>query len=149
MKCPYCSQDETRVIDTSHDQRGGIRRRRVCGYCDQRFTTYERPILATPMVVKRDGTREEFSREKLLSGVRLACVKRPVSATDVEQLAGEVESELQQLGRAEVSSRQVGDRIMAKLKELDEVAYIRFASVYLRLGDLGSIRNEIDRLLKE
>jgi transcriptional repressor NrdR len=148
LRCPYCSQEETRVIDTSHDQRGGIRRRRVCVYCDQRFTTYERPILATPMVVKRDGTREEFSREKLLSGVRLACVKRPVPATDIEQLIGEVESELQQMGRAEVSSRQVGDRIMAKLKELDEVAYIRFASVYLRLGDLGSIRNEIDRLLK-
>jgi transcriptional repressor NrdR len=121
----------------------------VCGYCNQRFTTYERPILATPMIAKRDGTREEFSREKLISGVKLACVKRPVSATDIEQLVGEVESELQQLGRAEVSSRQVGDRIMAKLKELDEVAYIRFASVYLRLGDLGSIRNEIDRLLKE
>lgn len=149
MKCPYCEQDDTRVIDTTHDQRGGIRRRRVCGHCDQRFTTYERPILATPMVVKRDGTREEFSRDKLLEGVRLACVKRPVSATDIERLVGEVEAELQQLGRAEVPSRQVGDRVHQKLKELDEVAYIRFAIVYLRLGDLGSIRDEIDRLLKE
>jgi transcriptional repressor NrdR len=149
LKCPYCAQDDTRVIDTSHDQRGGIRRRRVCGHCEQRFTTYERPILATPMIVKRDGTREEFSREKVLQGVRLACVKRPVPATDIEQLVGEVEAELQQLGRAEVSSRQVGDRIIAKLKEMDEVAYIRFAIVYLRLGDVGSIRNEIDRLLKE
>lgn len=101
------------------------------------------------MVVKRDGTREEFSREKLLEGVRLACVKRPVSATDIERLVGEVEAELQQLGRAEVPSRQVGDRVIAKLKELDEVAYIRFAIVYLRLGDLGSIQNEIERLLKE
>lgn len=149
MKCPYCAHDDTRVIDTSHDQRGGIRRRRICEHCDQRFTTYERPILATPMVVKRDGTREEFSREKLLQGVRLACVKRPVSATDIERLVGEVEAELQQLGRAEVPSRQVGDRVIAKLKELDEVAYIRFAIVYLRLGDLGSIQNEIERLLKD
>lgn len=88
-----------------------------CGECEQRFTTYERPILATPMVVKRDGTREEL-REKLLEGVRLACVKRPVSATDIERLVGEVEAQLQQLGRVEVPSRQVGDRVIAKLSEM-------------------------------
>jgi transcriptional repressor NrdR len=149
MKCPYCDHSKTRVIDTSHDTRGGTRRRRVCDKCDQRFSSYERPILATPLLIKRDGTREEFSREKLLSGLKVACTKRPISAADIERIAGEVEAELQMLGKAEVRSRVVGDKVTAKLKELDEVAYIRFAIVYLRLGDLESIRNEIDRLFNE
>jgi transcriptional repressor NrdR len=149
MKCPYCDHSKTRVIDTSHDTRGGTRRRRVCDKCDQRFSSYERPILATPLLIKRDGTREEFSREKLLAGLRVACAKRPISAADIERIAGEVEAELQMLGKAEVRSRVVGDKVTAKLKELDEVAYIRFAIVYLRLDDLESIRNEIDRLFNE
>jgi transcriptional repressor NrdR len=137
------------VIDTSHDVRGGTRRRRVCDKCDQRFSSYERPILATPLLVKRDGTREEFSREKLLAGLKVACAKRPISAADIDRVAGEVEAELQMLGKSEVKSRVVGDKVIAKLKELDEVAYIRFAIVYLRLDDLESIRNEIDRLFNE
>jgi transcriptional repressor NrdR len=147
MNCPYCNNEKTRVIDTNHDARGGTRRRRVCDNCQQRFSSYERPILATPLVVKKDGTREEFSREKMLAGVRVACAKRPVAAEDIERIAGEVEAELQQLGRAEVNSRLVGDKIIKKLKELDEVAYIRYAIVYLGLDDLESIRTEIDRLL--
>jgi transcriptional repressor NrdR len=137
------------VIDTSHDTRGGTRRRRVCDNCGQRYSSYERPILATPLLIKRDGTREEFSKDKLLAGLRVACAKRPISAADIDRIAGEVEAELQQLGKAEVRSRVVGDKVVAKLKELDEVAYIRFAIVYLRLDDLGSIRNEIDRLFTE
>jgi transcriptional repressor NrdR len=137
------------VIDTSHDVRGGTRRRRVCDKCDQRFSSYERPILATPLLVKRDGTREEFSREKLLAGLKVACAKRPISAADIDRVAGEVEAELQMLGKSEVKSRVVGDKVIVKLKELDEVAYIRFAIVYLRLDDLESIRNEIDRLFNE
>jgi transcriptional repressor NrdR len=149
MKCPYCDHSKTRVIDTSHDVRGGTRRRRVCDKCDQRFSSYERPILATPLLVKRDGTREEFSREKLLAGLKVACAKRPISAADIDRVAGEVEAELQMLGKSEVKSRVVGDKVIAKLKELDEVAYIRFAIVYLRLDDLESIRNEIDRLFNE
>lgn len=149
MKCPYCGHRKTRVIDTSHDTRGGTRRRRVCDKCEQRFSSYERPILATPLLVKRDGTREEFSREKLISGLRVACAKRPISATDVERIAGEIEAELQQVSRAEVRSRYVGDLAIKKLKELDEVAYIRYAIVYLGLDDLESIRSEIDRLLGE
>ncbi|MBK8985106.1 MAG: transcriptional repressor NrdR [Chloroflexi bacterium] len=148
MKCPYCNNDKTRVIDTSHDNRGGTRRRRVCDVCGQRYSSYERPILATPLLVKRDGTREEFSRDKVLAGVRVACAKRRVAAADIENLAGEVEAELQQLGRAEVPSRLVGDKIIVKLKELDKVAYIRYAIVYLGLDDLESIRTEIDRLLQ-
>lgn len=137
------------MIDTSHDARGGIRRRRVCGNCDRRFSTYERAILSTPLLVKRDGSREEFSREKLMSGLRVSCAKRPVAAADIERIAGEVEAELQQLGKAEVPSRLVGDKVIHKLQELDEVAYIRYAIVYLQLDDLESIQSEIHRLLKE
>ncbi len=148
MKCPYCDHSKTRVIDTSHDTRGGTRRRRVCDSCEQRFSSYERPILATPLIIKRDKTREEFSREKLLAGIRIACEKRPVAATDIERIAGEIEAELQQLGRAEVKGRLVGDKVIKKLKDLDEVAYIRYAIVYLGLDDLVSIRGEIDRLLE-
>ena len=146
MHCPYCQHEKTRVIDTSHDRRGGIRRRRVCVECDRRFSTYERAILATPLLVKKDGSREEFSREKLISGLRVSCAKRPVAAADIERIAGEVEAELQQLGRSEVPSRFVGDKVINKLKELDEVAYIRYAIVYLQLDDLESIQKEIQRL---
>ncbi len=147
MKCPYCEHEKTRVIDTSHDTRGGIRRRRVCTNCSQRFSTYERAILATPLLVKQDGIREEFSREKLMAGIRVACAKRPVAAIDIERLVGEIEAELQQMGKSEVPSRLVGDRVIKQLKSLDQVAYIRYAIVYLRLDDLESIRDEIDHLL--
>ncbi len=149
MRCPYCHNEKTRVIDTSHDSRGGIRRRRVCENCEERFSTYERPILATPLLVKRDGTREEFSRDKLSSGIRVACAKRPVAAVDIERLVGEIEAELQQMGKAEVPSRLVGDKVIKKLKELADVAYIRYAIVYLRLDDLESSREEIESLLGE
>ena len=149
MKCPYCEHEKTRVIDTSHDTRGDIRRRRVCANCNQRFSTYERAVLATPLLVKRDGTREEFSREKLMGGIRVACAKRPVAAVDIEQLVGEIEAELQQMGKSEVPSRLVGDKVIKRLKELDEVAYIRYAIVYLRLDDLESVRGEIDHLLQD
>lgn len=147
MKCPYCNHPKTRVIDTSHDTRGGTRRRRVCDQCGQRFSSYERPILATPLLVKQDGTREEFSRDKLISGLKVSCAKRPVAAEDIERIAGEVEAELQQMGKAEVSSQVVGDSVIEKLKDLDKVAYIRYATVYLGFEDLESIRSEIDRLL--
>ena len=146
MRCPYCQNEYTRVLDTTHDQRGGIRRE--CEKCHQRFSTYERPILATPLVVKKDGTREEFDREKLVRGIRIACAKRPVSAAEIERLVGEIESSLQQMGRAEVPSRVIGDMVIAGLKELDQIAYIRYAIVYLNLNDLRAIREEIDRLLE-
>ncbi|MCP4362142.1 MAG: transcriptional repressor NrdR [Chloroflexi bacterium] len=148
MNCPYCHHPKTRVIDTSHDARGGTRRRRVCDKCKQRFSSYERPILATPLLVKQDGTREEFSRDKLMGGLRLACAKRPVAAADIERVAGEVEAGLQQLGKAEVSSKIVGDSVIEKLKDLDEVAYIRYVTVYMGLEDLEAIHKEIDRLRK-
>lgn len=148
MRCPYCQNDRSRVVDTSHDTRGGVRRRRECSHCGQRFSTYERAILATPLIVKQDGTREEFDRDKLVRGIRISCAKRPVSAADVDRLVGEIEAALQAMGRAEVSSRIVGDMVIAGLKELDQVAYIRYAIVYLGLDDLRSIRTEIDHLLE-
>jgi len=148
MRCPYCQHQQSRVLDTTHDARGGVRRRRECENCHQRFSSYERPILATPLLVKRDGTREEFDREKLVHGIRIACAKRPVSAADIERLVNEIEASLQKMGRAEVSSRVVGDMVIAGLKKLDQIAYIRYAIVYLHLDDLQSIRKEIDRLLE-
>ncbi len=148
MRCPYCQHKESRVLDsTPDDAHGGVRRRRECERCHQRFSTYERPILATPLIVKRDGTREEFNREKLTSGIRIACAKRPVTAAEIERLVSKIESSLQQAGRAEVSSRIIGDMVIDGLKELDHIAYIRYAIVYLHLGDLHAIRDEIDRLL--
>lgn len=149
MRCPYCQNDDSKVLDTTHDAHGGIRRRRECVKCKQRFSTYERPILATPLIIKADGTREEFDREKLTRGIRISCAKRPVSAADIERLVGEIEATLQRLGRAEVSSRVVGDMVVRGLKDLDQIAYIRYAIVYLHLDDLMAIRSEIDRLLTE
>jgi transcriptional repressor NrdR len=148
VRCPYCQYNESKVLDTTHDTRGGVRRRRECENCHQRFSTYERPILAIPLIIKLDGTREEFDREKLARGIRISCAKRPVSAADIERLIGEIEASLQRMGREEVSSRVVGDMVISGLKELDQIAYIRYAIVYLHLDDLHEIRKEIDRLLE-
>ena len=148
MRCPYCQHNNSKVLDTTHDSQGGIRRRRECLDCGQRFSTYERAILATPLLIKQDGAREEFDREKLARGVRIACAKRPVSAADIERLIGQIETQLQKMGKAEVPSRTVGDLVISALKELDQIAYIRYAIVYLGLDDLHSLRNEIDRLLE-
>jgi transcriptional repressor NrdR len=148
MRCPYCGAADSKVIDTNHDAKGGVRRRRECLQCKQRFSTYERAILATPLIVKQDGTREDFDREKLVRGIRISCAKRPVSAADIERLVGEIEATLQTMGKSEVSSRVIGDMVVAGLKELDHIAYIRYAIVYLGLDDLKSVRDEIDRLLE-
>ena len=148
MRCPYCGAADSKVIDTNHDARGGVRRRRECLSCKERFSTYERAVLATPLVVKQDGTREEFDREKLIRGIRISCAKRPVSAADIERLIGQVEAQLQKLGKSEVSSRVVGDLVINGLKEMDQIAYIRYAIVYLRLDDLHALRKEIDHLLE-
>lgn len=148
MYCPYCQHERTKVVDTTHDTHGGIRRRRECLGCGQRFSTYERAILSTPLIIKQDGTREEFDRDKLTRGIRISCAKRPVSAADIERLIGEIEVKLQKMGRAEVMSRVVGDLVMEGLKELDHVAYMRYAIVYLQLSDLHALRQEIDNLLE-
>lgn len=148
MRCPYYQHNNSKVLDTTHDSQGGIRRRRECLECGQRFSTYERAILATPLLIKQNGAREEFDLEKLARGVRIACAKRPVSAADIERLLGQIEAQLQKLGKAEVSSRAVGDMVISALKELDQIAYIRYAIVYLGLDDLHAIRDEIDLLLE-
>jgi len=148
VKCPYCESAQTRVIDTTHDARG-IRRRRECKECDRRFSTVERAILTTPLVVKRDDRREEFDGEKLLAGLRIACTRRPVSADDLERLVARVESQIRQLGKTEIPSRVIGDLTVKELKELDPVSYIRYAIVFLGLDDLEDVRAEIDRLLRE
>jgi len=147
MKCPYCGAKRTRVIATDHDAQG-VRRRRECSSCKQRFSTLERAVLVTPLVVKRDDRREEFDREKLLSGLRVACARRPVSADDLERLADRVESRIRQMGKMEVNSRTIGDLVIAELRELDPVSYIRYAIVYLGLEDLEAVRTEINRLLE-
>ena len=147
MLCPYCKNSRSRVLDTSHDSRGGIRRRRECESCQRRFSTYERAILDTPLIIKEDGSREEYVRDKLLQGIRIACAKRPVSAADIDRLVGEIEESLRQMGRSEVSSRVVGDMVISGLKTLDHIAYIRYAIVYLGLSDLQAIQDEINQLL--
>ena len=148
MNCPYCDGKRTRVIDTSRGTRG-VRRRRECVRCGQRFNTVERAILTTPLVVKEDGRREEYDRAKLLIGIRVACAKRPVAAEAVEGLVDRVEAQLRAVGKAEVDAKTIGDMVIDELKELDRVAYIRFAIVYLGLDDLEAVRFEIDRLMSQ
>ncbi|NLZ26902.1 MAG: transcriptional repressor NrdR, partial [Chloroflexi bacterium] len=131
------------------DAQGGIRRRRECLRCGQRFSTIERPILSTPLIIKRDGTRETFDREKLLTGLRKASSKRPVTAASIDKLVDQIEAELQKRGRSEINSRVIGDLAVKGLKELDHIAYIRYAIVYLRMDDLHTVRDEIDHLLSE
>jgi transcriptional repressor NrdR len=135
------------VVATYHDDRG-IRRRRECRSCEERFTTLERPILTTPLVVKKDGRREEFDREKLLSGLRISCARRPVSAGDLDRIVDRVEDEIRKMGKTEIDSRVIGDVIIDELRELDPVSYIRYAIVYLGLEDLEEVRGEINRLLE-
>ncbi len=147
MRCPLCESENTKVIDTTHDSKGGIRRRRECEDCNQRFSTYERAILSTPLIIKKDSMREEFDRNKLIRGIRIACAKRPVPAAEIERLAGEVESKLQKMTKLEIPSRIIGDLVINGLHDLDKIAYIRYAIVYLPLNNLNDILDEINRLL--
>ena len=146
MNCPYCGHSEDKVID-SREVNEGIRRRRQCLGCGERFTTYERLQPASLFVIKKDERREEFDREKLLSGIRKACEKRPMPTGSVEKLVDDIEAELYQLGKAEVPSTVVGDIVMERLKNLDHIAYIRFASVYREFADITTLKEEVDTLL--
>lgn len=146
MKCPYCGSEESKVID-SRDINDGVRRRRQCLECNSRYTTYERVLPGSLFVVKKDHRREEFSKEKMLAGIRKACEKRPLPAGTVDRLADEIEAELYQMGRAEVASSVIGDMVMEKLRETDNIAYIRFASVYRHFADITDMRQEIDTLV--
>jgi len=147
MKCPFCGSSDTRVIDSHSAEDGGsLRRRRMCDECRSRFTTYER-VWRTPItVVKKDGRREEFSREKLQSGLSKACNKRPVATSDLVDLVEEVEAELRKEGLLEVEADKVGEMVMMKLLHLDEVAYVRFASVYHRFNDVKRFAQFLDRM---
>ena len=145
MNCPYCGYSDSRVID-SRDVSDGIRRRRQCLGCGARFTTYERLQPASIFVSKKDQRREEFSRDKLLRGVRKACEKRPLPTGAAERLVDDIEAEVYHLGRSEITSTVIGDMVMEKLKKLDYIAYIRFASIYREFRDITALKQEVDTL---
>ena|GEM_PF-52776 len=146
MNCPYCGYSEDKVID-SREAGDGIRRRRQCLKCGSRFTTYERLQPGNLFVIKKDERREEFDRDKLLTGIRKACDKRPLPTGTVDKLVDDIEAELYQLGKAEIPSAVIGDMVMERLRRLDHIAYIRFASVYREFTDITTLKQEVDTLL--
>ena len=145
MNCPYCGYFDSRVID-SRDVNDGIRRRRQCLQCNSRFTTYERLQPASLFVIKKDGRREEFDREKLLTGIRKACEKRPLPTGTVENIVDDIEADLYRMGQTEIAAKYLGDMVMLALKSLDHIAYIRFASVYREFEDITMLKEEVDSL---
>lgn len=148
MRCPFCSATEDKVVDTrpSEDEQM-IRRRRECIGCGRRFTTYERVEEAMPLIVKKDGRREPFDRAKLLGGMSKACDKRPVPVQTLERVADEIERSLREMGEKEVASSKIGDIVLSRLRALDDVAYLRFASVYMSFKDAAELMKEVQRLL--
>jgi transcriptional repressor NrdR len=150
MKCPYCGYSESRVIDSRPAEEGAtIRRRRECLSCQKRFTTYEIMERVPLVVIKKDGSRQTFDKMKILNGLLRACEKRPVALSDMQQVADEIEQELQNSLEREVDSSVIGELVMKKLKNLDEVAYDRFASVYRSFKDLNTFMDELNKLLKD
>ena len=150
MKCPYCGHSESRVIDSRPAEEGAtIRRRRECLSCQKRFTTYEIMERVPLVVIKKDGSRQTFDKMKILNGLLRACEKRPVALSDMQQVADEIEQELQNSLEREIDSTIIGELVMKKLKGLDEVAYVRFASVYRSFKDLNTFMDELDKLLKD
>ena len=150
MKCPFCGNLESKVVDSRpSDEGASIRRRRECLECHKRFTTYETMESLPLVVIKKDGSRQTFDRDKLLGSMLKACEKRSVPLADLERMAGEIEQALQNDMEREVSSSVIGDLVMEKIKEVDEVAYVRFASVYRQFKDIGTFKEELDRLLDE
>ena len=150
MKCPFCEFEESKVIDSRPTDEGeAIRRRRECLNCAKRFTTYEKIETIPLMVIKKDGSRQMFDRQKLLNGIMRACEKRPVTTSDMEHIVNEIESATQNLLEREISSQKIGEMVMERLKPIDEVAYIRFASIYHRFQDASSFMQEISKFLNE
>lgn len=145
MQCPHCGDSRHRVIDT-RETGDAIRRRRQCEICNQRFTTYEH-IAANLLVTKSDGRREPFDRQKLLSGIQIAATKRPISRKTIEGIVDQIQESVYNTGKVEVPSAQIGRMVLDHLAQIDQVAYIRFASVYLNIHDLNELRTEIDRLM--
>ena len=149
MICPFCSHAQTRVVDKREGESGkATRRRRECQKCSRRFTTFERAETLDLLVIKKDGKREAFDRMKLRGGIIKACEKRPVSAEDIEKSIDEIEAELRKAGFAEVSSKKIGNLVIKKIKKLDEIAYIRFDSVYRQFADLGDFEKELAKMSK-
>jgi len=150
MKCPFCSNAESKVLDSRPtDEGSAIRRRRECSQCGKRFTTYEKIEYIPILVVKKDGRREAFDRSKIMSGLMKACEKRPVSFKELESIADEVERQLSNSLDQEITSKAIGEMIMEKLKSVDEVAYVRFASVYRQFKDINTFMEELEKLLRE
>lgn len=149
MKCPFCGNENTKVVDSrAAEDNYSIRRRRICEVCGKRFTTYEKVETIPFMVIKKDNTREPYDRTKIESGILRACHKRPVSVTQVNQLIDQVEAEIFTRDEKEVTTKEIGERVMDKLKDLEAVAYVRFASVYREFKDVNTFVDELKNLLK-
>ena len=150
MQCPFCQSPNSSVIDSRDSGDGeAIRRRRECESCQKRFTTYERVEELLPLVIKKDGRREAFSRQKLVMGLQKACEKRPISREKIEEMVDRIEQGLQEMGEKEIISKEIGKRLMKELHQLDQVAYVRFASVYREFKDVNQFMDELKGLLKE
>ena len=149
MQCPYCNYKESKVIDSRHTDLKSIRRRRECESCKKRFTTYEKIETPPLMVIKKDNSREYFDREKIKYGLLKACEKRPVSIDEIESIVVHIENEINKCFIEEIETKKIGEMVMDKLKELDEVAYVRFASVYRQFKDINTFVNELKSILIE
>lgn len=150
MKCPFCNDNETKVLDSRPtEDNTSIRRRRECLSCQKRFTTYEKVEDIPVYIVKKDGTREPFNKRKILSGVLRSCEKRPVSISDIEKLVDDIEKHIYNTMKQEVNSQYIGELVMDKLKKLDDVAYVRFASVYKQFKDINTFLEEVQKILSE
>jgi transcriptional repressor NrdR len=150
VKCPFCDELEDKVVDSRMAKEGGvIRRRRECLGCKRRYTTYERVEESLPIVVKKDGRREPFDRMKILSGLKKACEKRPISTATIEAVTDRIEKRLQEMGETEIPSAAVGEELMSELHQLDQVAYVRFASVYREFKDIDQFMDELKALARE
>ena len=149
MKCPYCGKENTRVIDSSPTDDSSIRRRRQCDECGKRFTTYEKVETLPLIVVKKDNNREPYDREKIVAGIVRSCHKRPISMTQINDMVDDIEGQIFNMGEKEIPTTTIGSIVMDKLKDLDEVAYVRFASVYREFKDVNTFMDEIKKILKK
>jgi len=150
MKCPYCNNEETKVIDSRPtEDHTSIRRRRECLKCLKRFTTYETVENIPVLVIKKDGLREPFNKRKILNGLLRACEKRPVSLSELEKLVDDIEKNVYNSLDQEITSKKIGEMVMSKLREIDEIAYVRFASVYRQFKDINTFMDELNKILKE
>ena len=148
MKCPFCSSDNTRVIDSRPaDDNNSIRRRRLCDACHKRFTTYEKVETIPLIVIKKDNNREQFDRSKIAAGILRACHKRPISANEINKLVDDIETEIFNMEEKEITSKVIGEIVMDKLKDLEAVAYVRFASVYREFKDINTFMDELKKIL--